>query len=87
MIPILAETLEAAVSELISSADPDKSQMATLPFDDPELGRLVNLISSFDERDRDALKLFIEAVATKNRVQAAMQLGDATAILTSKRAG
>ena len=86
MIPILAEVLEAAVNELTSS-EPETSQPTPLPFSDPDLGRLVSLISSFEERDREALKIFIEAIATKNRVHAAMQLGDATTSLANKKAG
>ena len=87
MIPILAEVLEAAVNELTTTSEPEKSTSTPLPFNDPELGRLVGLISSFEERDREALKIFIEAIATKNRVQAAMQLGDSSSSLVQKRAG
>jgi transcriptional regulator with XRE-family HTH domain len=69
----LAEVLEASIDELISAGEAP----ATEPNqpEDLELKRLLGLISSFEAQDRNALKIFIEALATKNRVKSALQLG------------
>ena len=75
MIPILAQILEAEIEEL--TCTPSENQSVAPVVQGPELERLTGLMSSFESKDREALKIFMEAIATKNRVQAAMQLGEA----------
>lgn len=69
----MAEVLEATIDELI--AEEEASTPEANPLEDAELKRLLGLVSSFEDQDRNALKIFIEALATKNRVKSALQLG------------
>lgn len=71
MIPILAQVLEADVSEF---SQLEGSLVTPGTARDPELERLMLLMSSFSEKDKEALTIFIEAIATRNRVQAALSL-------------
>ncbi|ODT73767.1 hypothetical protein ABS71_06590 [bacterium SCN 62-11] len=67
----IAEALEITPEELVTPRHP--GQEAAHRFtEDPELNRLIGLVNSFEARDRDALKTFLEAIAMKNRMKAAM---------------
>ena len=70
----LAEVLEASLDELISPYEPEQQAAAPGFTEDHEFKRLFSLVSSFEKEDRQALKIFIEALATKNRVKSALQL-------------
>ena len=70
----LAEVLEANLDELISPQEPGQPDGAPAVPEDHEVRRLLGLISTFEQEDRQALKIFIEALATKNRVKSALQL-------------
>lgn len=70
----LAEVLEANLDELISPLEPAQPEGAPAVPEDHEVRRLLGLISTFEQEDRQALKIFIEALATKNRVKSALQL-------------
>ena len=70
----LAEVLEANLVELISPQEPRQPEGAPAVPEDHEVRRLLGLISTFEQEDRQALKIFIEALATKNRVKSALQL-------------
>lgn len=68
----LAEVLEISIAELLEEPGSDQLDDVRVSSD-PELNRLLAQIDSFDPRDRDALKAFLEAIVTKNRVRAALQ--------------
>jgi transcriptional regulator with XRE-family HTH domain len=74
MLLRLAEVLEASIDELVTlDASIHDASGQELPKDQ-ELRKLLGLVSSFEPDDLKALKIFIEALATKNRVKSALQL-------------
>lgn len=66
----IAEALEVSVDDLIKG--PELSVQALRLTEDPELNRLLSLINTFEVKDRDALKIFLEAIAMKNRMKQAL---------------
>lgn len=58
--------------ELIQPKLPEKAGQTHRFTEDPELNRLIGLVNSFEPKDRDALKTFLEAIAMKNRMKAAL---------------
>ena len=67
----LAEAMEITPEELVTPRHAGQ-ESAHRFTEDPELNRLIGLVNSFEDRDRDALKTFLEAIAMKNRMKAAM---------------
>ena len=67
----IAEALEITPEELVTPRHPGQ-ESAHRFTEDPELNRLIGLVNGFEDRDRDALKTFLEAIAMKNRMKAAM---------------
>ncbi|MFN8611659.1 MAG: helix-turn-helix transcriptional regulator [Vulcanimicrobiota bacterium] len=67
----LSEVLEVSFEELIATTPQSADSLQVTS--DPEMNRLLGLIEGFEARDRDALKAFLEAIAMKNRVKAAVQ--------------
>ena len=76
MIPMLAQVLEAEISELCQTEELASESPKKL---DSDLHSYFELVSSFSERDKEALKIFIDAIATKNRVQQALSLAKVSA--------
>ena len=68
----IAEALEITVEELITPESAAQSEHTFRLTEDPELNRLLGLLNSFEAKDRDALKTFLEAIAMKNRMKAAL---------------
>lgn len=64
----IAEVLELTPTELLS-ASLDEPFVIPTPVNDPELQRLLSQLNTLGERDIDALKLFLDAVLTKNTIR------------------
>ncbi len=67
----LAQVFGVTPQEL-KNADFNSVQALQLT-EDPELNRLINEVPQFEEKDRDALKTFLEAISLKNRMKTAFQ--------------
>ena len=68
----LAQALEVKVHDLMASEE-EREQNAATVVNDPELGQLLSMVNTFEVRDREALKTFLEAIVMKNRVKSAVQ--------------
>jgi len=68
----IAEVLGVTLDELKARPDQESVTRALHLTEDPELNQLLGLLGSFDVRDRDALKTFLEAIAMKNRMKQAL---------------
>lgn len=66
----LSEIFAVPVTELI--ADANATLLNGTSCADVELSRLFGHVNSFEQRDREALKAFLEAIIMKNRVKSAI---------------
>lgn len=66
----LSEIFAVPVTELV--ADANATLQNGSPCADVELSRLFGHVNSFEQRDREALKTFLEAIIMKNRVRSAI---------------
>ena len=66
----LAELFAVPITDLI--ADPAATAQNGSACADVELSRLFGHVNSFEHRDREALKAFLEAIIMKNRVKSAI---------------
>lgn len=64
----IGEVLGLTTAELLS-ASAEEPFVLPAPVNDPELQKLLSQINTLGERDIDALKLFLDAILTKNTIR------------------
>ena len=64
----IAEALETTTEELVSATREEPFQIPS-PVNDAELLKLLSQINTLTERDLDALKVFLDAILTKNTIR------------------